>query len=557
MGNAARTFLRWERNRGRNGNDLPGDLLQDQVAEAFNVLIGDSAVASKRRGASAQAFTGDTFSGYAALARFIAGQDDTAAQLFIVSRDATTKVLRVTGGSAATNLTLISAILATRPQDCSTATINGKLYIAIRLASNVNRMLVYDPGYSTTAIRYAGLATAAAPSVANTGAGAYAATLRYYKVAWREKRSGVLIREGLYSSATSFTPSGAGTAARVTKPAATSPAEGETHWVVAGSADGLAFYELSEIVVGTTTYDDSAAPSTYSSGTAIALAGANTPLHAGKFVISTGDRLIIYGANEPSLSATTPGSMAVKDGRVYWTPVLDASGLHDDERISNTTDIQGWTDVSRNRGSEDRALCGPLDGQAFVFQSSGITILVPTGDDDAPYHKRTLSHTLGAVNNQSTFIGEDENGAPCIYWLDPLRGPHRYGHGGVQWCGYDVKDLWNTVNLSATGIAAFGHYDPNRKRCVWEIATGSSNDPDKILTFYVQEGRPTRDADGVVGVRYGWARETVPSSGARCIVMFPTTFGDESTAARRLGPDHGQRHDVSGLRDGTGMAART
>lgn len=544
---ASNSLIRWERNRGRNGFDMPGDLLENQTAESFNVLVGDSSVGTKRSGTASQTLTGDSFSGLNALGRFIAGQDDTAAQTFIVSRDATTKILRVTGGTAATNLTLISAVLATAPWNCSFATLNGKFYICIRLSANVNRTLVYDPAYSTSAIRYAGILAPAAPSVANTGGGTYAATIRYYRIAWREVRSGVIIRESLYGPATTFTPSGAGTAARITKPTGTSPAEGETHWVVAGSADNLAFYELSQIVIGTTTYDDSALPSSYGANAAIASEGANTPLAAFKFIVATDDRLIFFGAYEPGLAASAVGTLVTKDGCVYFTPVLDSSVLHDDERISNTTTFKGRIGISRNGGSEDRALMGPLDGRVFACQSRGITMLIPTGDATAPYKKRTLSKTLGAVNNQSWFIGEDENGALCVYWLDPARGPYRYGPEGVQWCGYDVLDLWQTVNLSATGSVAHGVFHDELKLAIWWITTGASNDPDKIICFRVQEGRAVRDLNGTTGVRYGWMQWSVPSASERCSAMLPSAFA--AAMSRKFKPYAGDASVLARLDD--------
>ena len=56
----------------------------------------------------------------------------------------------------------------------------------------------------------------------------------------------------------SFTPDGSHANATVTKPAATSPTCGETHWELYGSADDATYYLLATTVVGTTTVADPA-----------------------------------------------------------------------------------------------------------------------------------------------------------------------------------------------------------------------------------------------------------------------------------------------------------
>jgi hypothetical protein len=333
----------------------------------------------------------------------------------------------------------------------------------------------------------------------------------------------------------------------VTKGAATSPGEGETHWVLAGSTDNLTFYIIATTVVGTTTYDDAAAPSTYSTGTAIPAEGTNTPVPAFKYAVATDNRIVFYGAWEPGAAAITAGAMVTKDGRVHFTRALDSTATNDDEYISNTTLMQGWIDIVRNGGSEDRGLMGPLNGQIFPANSRGIACLTPTGDATVPYRRRTLSKTLGLVNNQSWFVGEDETGELCIYFLDPVRGPYRYGRGGMQWCGYDVFDLWNTINLEATGIVSHGVFDPEYKMCLWAISTGASNDPDKIIAFRVQEGRPIRDANGTIGVRNGWARWDVSTSSDRCSVLFANAFG--AAMSRKMKPYFGGASVLSRLND--------
>lgn len=517
--------LEWTRNRGRNGWDLASDLLKDQTDESLNIVLGNSALGTKRNGTVAQSISG-TFTGYAAIARFVAGQNDTAAQLIIIDRSATTKIGRVTASTAFTNLTLTYPVLASQPWEASFATLNGKIYIAVRLASSVSRLLVYDPTGSTSLVRPSGFATPAAPTAANGAAGGPAATLRYYRVAWAANSGSNTRRKSLWGAAVSFTNT-VNLVTTVTQP--TPPGEGETHWYVAGSEDGVLYYIISAaIAIGTTTYTDAASPTTYNSNNAIDSEGANTPWPAVKYIVSTGDRLVGFGAYEPAAGPTVAGSsFPAKDGRVYFSPRLDASAIEDDERVSNTTTFQGWTDVARNAGSEDRALAGPLDGQVFVFFSRGITMLVPTGDARVPFRKIELSPSLGAVNNWSTFIGEDEAGRACLYWLDPVRGPYRYGADGLQWCGYDVQDIWATFLSTATERAAHGVFDPVTRMCLWWIATtgGAGVIPDTVMAFYVTEGQPVRNADGVSGVRYGWTIWTGDAAKKSCSCIFAKTLG--------------------------------
>lgn len=514
------SLINWAVCRGRNGYDAPAVLPDDMAVAAVNVTLVRGAVAQKRFGCSAQAISG-TFSGYNAIGRFIPGQSDAAAELFIVDRSGTTKIGRVAAGTAFSNLTL-SDNVSSLPQNVCFATLNGKFFICYD--STVNRLHVFDPSMSTTTIRRVGLADPAAPTVANTGSGSYAATARYYRIQWiTNPSSNDRIASNLGPPSTVFTPSGSGTAARVTRP--TAAGESEDHWVVYGSADDTIYYKLSgEIAIATTTYDDSVNPSDYPDGEAAPEDGAFTPWPSVKWLISTGDRLVGYGVYE----STTGTGAPPKDGRVYFSPVMDTTDFDDEERVSLSLRNKGYIDISRNAGSEDRAICGPMNGQILVFQSRGLTMLVQTGNNEIPYRRVLISQVLGAVSNESCFSGEDESGQECIYFLDPTRGPYRYGSSGLQWLGYDVQDVWATVNLAATNKVAHGTYDPEKRRVTFSVATGSSNDPDTDMVFEVREGQATE----VEGVRYGWTTHNGLKASGRCSVMFPDTFG--VTMGRRL-----------------------
>lgn len=518
---AAQVVLRWSLNRGRNDWDIPSDVPDGMTCESMNVALERNTLGKRRLGSAAQTFTGDSFTGYNSIARFVPKAGETAAEIFIVSDDGTTKILRVAAGSAASNLTLKDNV--TNDLTARFAVLNNKLYIAYDSA--VNRLHVFSPDESTSTVRRVGLAAPGVASVANTGSGSYAATIRYYRVQWRTKSGSTILRQSNLGTAVSFTPDGNGTHARVTIPSLAS--EGETHWAIYGSADGELYYELTELAVGTTTYDDNEDPGSYSDNDPAPDEGAFTPPPSAKFILSTGERLVLFGAHE----STAGDAIMPKNGRVWFTPVLDTTDTDDDERISNTLEFQGWIDIGRNSGAEDRGLGGPVDNCIFVFQSKGTYMLVPTGQADQPFRRVVFHQDIGAVSQESIFMGEDEAGRPALYWLDPVRGPYRYGAGGLQWLGYDVQTLWKTVNQAAATRVAVGCYDPEERCAVFWLATGASDVCNEAIKFYVRYGIP--EEAGLV--RGGWVRKAEASASSwRCCALLPLTIG--ATMSRGLKP---------------------
>lgn len=506
-------LVTWSRCRGRNGWDAPQDIPGDMAEEVLNMHFYDGGIGTKRGGAiSTGTLTG--FTGpFNALFSWVPGQNPAARELFAVDSTATKKIGRMAAGSTLTALTVGDAI-ATTPQEVMAATINGKLFIAYD--STVNRLHVYDPGYSTTALRRVGLAATAAATVANTGSGSYTATIRYYRIAVTEQRSSVTVRRSNLSAAVSFTPSGSGTAARITQP--TLPGEGETHWEVYASDDGVLYYgPIATTVVGTTTVDDSLEPSVYETTYSLAPEeGANTPFPSVKFLYSNGSRLFGLGVWETSAGDShTPLA-----GTVYVSPVLDSSSIHDEERCSNTTTAVGRVILSRNAGGADRGLAG-FGNLVMAFQDVGIYALVPTENANTPFRRVQYSSKLGAVSQRSIVEAEDELGRPAVYFLDPVRGPYRLGHDGLKWVGKDVKDIWDTVNLAASTVVAHGRYHERKRQIWWWVATGSSNDPDTMIVLDLTEQRVDDEGD----LRGGWVKWTGDLAACRCSCMMATTLG--------------------------------
>jgi hypothetical protein len=512
--------VNWTKNRGMNGWDPPIEVGMDSSVESRNVHFYNSGLGTKRGGSTSVTVSG--MSGFNALFEYIPGQDQTLAELFVFDASATVKILRSTTTSF-TSLTLKDNV-ASQAWNVSAAVLNGKLYLAYD--STVNRLHVFDPNTSTSSVRRAGVGTPAAPTVANTGVGTYAATLRYYKERFVEQQGGVVIRRSEASAAVSFTPSGSGTAARITKGA--SLAEGETHWELYGSTDGVIYYgPLATTVVGTTTYDDSTTPSTWAAlYEAEDSAGAETPFPSVKSLATDGTRLLGLGVWETSAG----DSVTPKSGRVYFTPVLDSSSVHDDERLSNTTEIQGFIDLARNTGAVDRGLTPrPVNNVFYAFQSVGIYGLIPTESPTAPFRRVVMSSERGAVNWQSIVMAQDRQGSACAFFLDPTLGPHIIGGpDGLKWCGKDIKGIWDTVNKDATTLVGFGVWFPDRNMVMFWVATGSSNDPDTILALDVTEMAMDESGD----LRGGWSVWDGSFAAARCGVTFSNTLATTRSRTR-------------------------
>lgn len=523
-GSYGQHLLTWVRFRGRNGVDDPAVIPADMGTDALNWVIGEQGLGERRRGTITMPITG-TWEGAASMTRFQPTQDDGQAVLVFSTFDTPSQFMHVTAGLAAAPITQTDALEGS-PLLVAYATGNGKLFLAYNSTAG-NRLHVYQPGTSGNTLRLAGLSGPAAPVPTNDGSGSYAAVLRYYRTQLRTYVSATPMAVSGLGTAVSFTPSGTGTGALITVAAAT---ESATHWRVFGSADGVLYYQLNDwtAFASATTFTDTRLVTEYGSLSAAPLEGSRYPLPSAKYLLWDGIRLLLFGTQGDQANNDLPAV----PGRVYFTQALDATvDGGEDESIVMTTEIKGYIDISRNSGAEDRAIVGPVDGNILVMQSRGVYLLKPTGAAARPFARITLSKEIGAVSHWSSFVGEDEAGRPCIYWLDPHRGPYRYGADGLQWCGYDIQDLWKTFDPQlTTPLAAHGLYDARTRRCYWWIVVGDELYPTLGLMFFPKEGRPTRDE----GVRYGWTRFTGAAATAQSSVMFAEVFGNPM--GRRIKP---------------------
>ena len=501
-------FVAWRECKGRNGWDHPLAIPEDMGAEMLNVTLHEGGLGIKRGGSEAVTLSAALTNTGSAIGAWVPAQNPAASELFIV--DTGSALSRIHTGNTRTTLTVADAFQ--NVYDVSMVGLRGSFYIAYNSA--VNRLHRYTSG---TALGVAGLAAPGQPAaIANTGAGSYPATLRNYRVAYVQMSGSTVLRRSNLGTSDGFIPSGTGTAARVTKPAAIN--EGETHWVLYGAelSDGP-YYELATTAVATTTYDDSTDPADYSAGEPAPLEGAYYPFPSVKYLLTDGTRLFGFGVWESSAGS----SVLPVAGRVYFSPAIGSTDGDDQERVQFTVDQEDYVDVGVNAGGVDRGLGGPVNGMIYVFQDRGIYMLVPTGQATAPFRRVVVTDAHGALTHQSIVMGEDEAGNPALYFLDPNDGPRRLSQGSiVQWLGKDVWDIWQTVNLSATGIAAWGTYDSRNKRVIWAVATGSSNVPDRMIVFDVTHGVRTEDGS----IRRGWTTWTGELPASACGVMFASTL---------------------------------
>jgi hypothetical protein len=503
-------------------------LPMNQATEFLNMDWKDATFGRKRGGSIAVAQTGGTAfsSGIQEIGRHVPGADETLAELWATDGAATPIVKRLTGGTSWADVTVDDAI-STRPQDLVSATLNGKRFMAYD--STVDRLHVYDPNLASARVRRVGIDPGiTAPTAANTGAGAFAAVVRYYRVRWLQLvGTATIVRRSEATPSVSFTPSGASSATRITRP--TAPGEGETHWEVEFSNDNASWYRYrglpdlsatlpvsTPVAIATTTADDADTAAQVTTCPSVDTAGTYGLFPSVKALISDGNRLLGAGAWETA-GATSGG----KNSRVWFTPVLGSSDHADDERIPNQTTQKNWVDLNENDGGGVTGLGGPINGVPWAFKYRQIWKLRPTGDVTTPYLPRKVMDGIGCIDHKSIALCEDHLGRPALGFVSH-RGPYRIDFdGNVQYLGRDNELTWRSMNLAATTKVCHSTYYPDLHQWwVW-IATGASNDPDTKMVFDVQRGFPDENGQ----IRGGWAKHDGPSAAARCSCLFANTLG--------------------------------
>ena len=449
---------------GVNTTDPKISLPDDQVTVANNVEFFRSMLGERRRGTDAIDLPA-SISGKDRVTfvfRYIPSTDETAAELYVLGVTSTTTAVLSRKTTSWSDITISDTPLLTgfTQYQWQAAALHGKLFFAFD--SNVDRLHVLDAG--TTTMRRTGLAEPAAPTGANDGGvGTFSGT-RYYRVRYTVQSSGVTLRRSEPSDVLTFAPNGNDTGITVTKPASIS--ESETHWELEASLDNVNFYRLATTVVGTTTVTDTTALDVgYGAYTLSEDIGDYSLIPSGKFLVIDEDRLVIGGSWEDTALAS----------RVTWTPVLQADGVGNDERLEEDTDPQ--LDLDGLEGGGITGMAKTALGTIWVLKAKGVYKLIRTGLRKKAYDTVCLTKDVGAIFG-SVVPGVDALGRPCVYFFDQAMGFMRAGVGGLMRCGEDIYSSWSTVNLSAAKVVCSGVFYPASKQVHWHLATGSSDTPD-------------------------------------------------------------------------------
>lgn len=507
---------------GRNGIDSPtsDEFPSDQCVEAVNMDFRNGGL-GRRRGGSVNVVGVISGSGLGAAqirSIFHHSPSDAATAWEMWMFDLNNVIARLPVGTVCSPPGYVPDLFYSASAGATGITavsFNGKLFLFYLDAGGQNKNKVFDPPLGI--IRYVGLSTPAAPTVANTGVGAYAAVLRSYRVRFIQLNGAVVVSRSEPSPTVTFTPSGVGTAARVTKPA--NPTFSTvTHWEVEGSIDGINFYVLAgaipgsavpAIPVATASFDDTVVVATYVSRILSHPAGVYKIPDRAKFAVTDGNRLIT--GNLPGIG---------RGSRVMWTPVLGSLDQGDDERIFETSTLRSYLDLNTGNGGELSGM-GQINGVIYPFKMRETWRLTPTSSLESPYLARRLSRTAGCVAHKAIAEGEYEDGNPCLYFMSH-RGPYRVGSRGVEYIGRDIEDATRmlagspNINTNATVIAHSVYHTDVGQWWLW-FATGNNTFPDRLFVLDTKRA-VRRDRHGIRG---GWTEITGPLASATCSAMGP------------------------------------
>lgn len=501
---------------GMNNTDPAIALPDDQCVLAQNTEFVGSMLGERRLGTTAVSLPAvisarDRVSG---LWRHLPTSDETAAELWALGVTGTSTAKLAHKTTSWTEVTISDTPLLTgfAPYRWQAVTLHGKLHFAYD--SNVDRLHVWDG----TTLRRSGLAApAAAPTAADSGGVGTLAGTRYARVRVIEKSGSTVLRRSEPSPTKTFAPGGANAAITWTTP--TLPGEGETHWELELSTDNANFYVLATTAIATTTVSDTTSYSTgYTAYTLSEDIEDYAPLWSARYLTADEDRLLIAGSWESDAYAS----------RVGWTPVYNADGVGNDERME--TDTDPTLDLDTYKYGPITGLSEPVLGGIWVTKTHAVYKLSRSGKRTAAYNADLFSASLGAIHG-SLLSGLDESGQPCLYAIDPQEGPYRIGLGGIKRCGEDLRATWATLNVNATAVVCSGLYYPKKRQVIWCLATGSSNTPDTAIVLHVDKARPFAE-----GIRKGWTIWTGDRTKALAMCLFASNIDDNTARNLTLVP---------------------
>lgn len=502
---------------GLNNTDPAIAIPDDQSTVAQNVELVESMLGERRLGTDA--ITLPSFLSardrIPFLHRHLPTADETQAQLW---------ALGVTGTSAAhlgykdtawheVTISDTPVLTGFGQYRWQAATLHAKLHLAYQ--SDQDRMHVAVDGTA----RRSGLAEPGVVSAVDTAAGGTFAGTRYYRKRVTEQVSGVTVRRSEPSDSATFAPSGSNTGATVSR--GTLPGEGETHWELEASQDNANFYVLATTIIATTSVVDTTAYGTgYAGGTLSEDIGDYALLWSARYATVDDDRLLIAGSWFDDALAS----------RIGWTPVFNADGVGNDERLE--TDTDPTLDLDTYKHGPITGLSSTMLGANWVTKQKAIYKLTRSGGDTRShaYDADLFTDVVGAIHG-SLVAGVDETGQPCLYAIDLEQGPYRIGVGGIKRCGEDLRTTWKTLNINATAVAVSREYYPKKKQVIWNLATSANNTPDTSIVLHVDKSRSYDD-----GVRKGWTLWTGVRSQALAMTLFASNIEDGAARNMNLVP---------------------
>jgi hypothetical protein len=321
---------------------------------------------------------------------------------------------------------------------------------------------------------------------------------------------------------------------------------GATHIELEGSRDNANWYTISSTAVSSLSgIADSLEDSHYRTASYAddfelsADVGDYTIPPAAKILLADEDRLIMIGhwtdANEQA--------------RVRWTPVGNADGVGNDERLELDTDP--YLDLDTFYSGE---LAGAVKcfGDILVFFSKRVYRLRRTGIRSRAY-EIVEEKNFGAVP-ESIVVGTDSAGNECVYFFDPMQGPCRYTEFNVMPCGADVRRTWKAINLDAA-LPCVAYYYPRTRQVHFNFAitedadntvTGPATETEIPYVGLVLHTQNTVDASN--GIRGGWAKWDGKRVRTTAATLYASNIDDNVARSRTLVPFIGiEEANLSGV----------
>lgn len=496
---------------GLNNSDPPISIGEDQCTEATNVEWVRSTLGERRRGGVSIDLTGSALAGAQLVIwvyRHLPTSDPGDAQLWalgfptIVSPAVLVYKTPLIGWRT---VDMPDPMLLTNDSyNIRGVSLHGKLFLFYK--SGINRLHVWENG--DTNLRRVGLAAlSTAPTAVDTGTGGTYATVRYFRVREAVQVGGVTVRRSEPSNVLTFTPNGSKDGAVVTRPAVVntgSIGSNCTHWELEESINNADFYRIATVAIGTTTYTDNLASTAVSSQPLSEQVGDYTAPHSAKYGIADDDRLLVFGSWENTNLASS----------VSWTPVANATGIGNDERI--TLDPVSTLNLDNYNGGVITDVSSATSGEIWVFKQQAIYKLARTGELDPAYEATAMTRSRGAMTG-SVVDAVDTDGHPALYFADPGSGFCRIGRYGIQTCGRDIWQSWLTViQDDIGGVSCRSVYYPEPNQVHWFVRTSfSSVGSDRRFVLHINE---TRETSG--GVRRGWAEWTGDACRAISVCLY-------------------------------------